>query len=125
VSSFKPYGIARWPLFSRTNQRSESEFVVEAVVTVNRRFVGFTEPWENWFLVFGGFSGAATGEPQTADNGVMADAKAFNEKAKVLYISIGTEGNVQGARTFHEKLDKHGIKHVYFESPGIAHGAEV
>jgi enterochelin esterase family protein len=51
----------------------------------------------------------------------MADAKAFNKQVKVLYISIGTEENVQGARTFHEKLDQHGIKHVYFESPGTAH----
>jgi len=73
------------------------------------------------FAYIGGFSGGATGEPQTAYNGVMADAKAFNKQVKVLYISIGTEENVQGARTFHEKLDQHGIKHVYFESPGTAH----
>jgi mono/diheme cytochrome c family protein len=73
------------------------------------------------FAYIGGFSGGATGEPQTAYNGVMADAKAFNKQVRVLYISIGTEENVQGARTFHEKLDKHGIKHVYFESAGTAH----
>lgn len=73
------------------------------------------------FAYIGGFSGGATGDPQTAYNGVMADAKAFNKQVKVLYISIGTEENVQGARTFHEKLDQHGIKHVYFESAGTAH----
>ena len=73
------------------------------------------------FSSIGGFSGGATGEPQTAYNGVMADAKAFNKRMKVLYISIGTEENVQGARTFHQKLDQHGIKHVYYESPGTAH----
>jgi len=73
------------------------------------------------FAYIGGFSGGATGEPQTAYNGVMADAKAFNKQVKVLYISIGTEENVQGARTFHQKLDQHGIKHIYFESPGTAH----
>ena len=73
------------------------------------------------FSSIGGFSGGATGEPQTAYNGVMADAKAFNRRVKVLYISIGTEENVQGARTFHQKLDQHGIKHVYYESPGTAH----
>jgi enterochelin esterase family protein len=73
------------------------------------------------FSAIGGFSGGATGEPQTAYNGVMADAKAFNKRMKVLYISIGTEENVQGARTFHEKLDQHGIKHVYYESSGTAH----
>ena len=73
------------------------------------------------FSYLGGFSGGATGEPQTAYNGVMADANAFNKRMKVLYISIGTEENVQGARTFHQKLDAHGIKHVYFESTGTAH----
>jgi enterochelin esterase-like enzyme len=73
------------------------------------------------FAYIGGFSGGANGEPQTAYNGVMADAKAFNKQVKVLYISIGTEENVQGARTFHQKLDQHGIKHVYFESTGTAH----
>jgi enterochelin esterase-like enzyme len=73
------------------------------------------------FAYIGGFSGGASGEPQTAYNGVMADAKAFNKQVKVLYISIGTEENVQGARTFHQKLDQHGIKHVYFESAGTAH----
>jgi enterochelin esterase family protein len=73
------------------------------------------------FSYIGGFSGGATGEPQTAYNGVMADAKAFNKRMKVLYISIGTEENVQGARAFHQKLEEHGIKHVYYESPGTAH----
>ena len=73
------------------------------------------------FAYLGGFSGGATGEPQTAYNGVMADAKAFNKRMKVLYISIGTEENVQGARTFHQKLNEHGITHVYYESPGTAH----
>jgi len=73
------------------------------------------------FAYIGGFSGGATGDPQTAYSGVMADAKAFNKQVKVLYISIGSEENVQGARTFHKKLDQHGIKHVYFESAGTAH----
>jgi enterochelin esterase-like enzyme len=73
------------------------------------------------FAYIGGFSGGATGEPETAYNGVMANAKTFNNRVKVLYISIGTEENVQGVRTFHQKLDQRGIKHVYFESPGTAH----
>ena len=73
------------------------------------------------FASIGGFSGGATGEPETAYNGIMANAKAFNSRVKVLYVSIGTEENVQGARTFHQKLDQQGIKHVYFESPGTAH----
>jgi hypothetical protein len=48
------------------------------------------------FAYIGGFSGGASGESQTAYTGVMADAKAFNKQVKVLYISIGTEENVQG-----------------------------
>ena len=73
------------------------------------------------FAYIGGFSGGASGDLKTAYNGVMADAKAFNKQVKVLYISIGTEENLQGARTFHQKLDQHGIKHAYFESAGTAH----
>lgn len=73
------------------------------------------------FAYIGGFSGGASGDPKTAYNGVMADAKKFNKQVKVLYISIGTEENVQGARSFHEKLDQQGIRHVYFESQGTAH----
>jgi enterochelin esterase family protein len=26
-----------------------------------------------------------------------------------------------GSKTFHEALDKAGVKHVYYESPGTAH----
>ena len=73
------------------------------------------------FAYIGGFSGGASGDPKTAYNGVMGDARAFNDKVKVLYISIGTEENVQGALTFHQNLEKHGIKHTYFESVGTAH----
>jgi S-formylglutathione hydrolase FrmB len=29
--------------------------------------------------------------------------------------------NVKGTRTFHEGLEQHGIRHVYFESAGTAH----
>ena len=73
------------------------------------------------FAYIGGFSGGASGDPKTVYNGVMANGKAFNDKVKVLYISIGTEENVQGARAFHQSLEQLGVKHVYFESPGTAH----
>jgi enterochelin esterase family protein len=107
-----------------TNYRALNDRANRAIAGLS---MGAGQAWQigtanlDKFAYIGGFSGAATGEPQTAYNGVMADAKAFNKQVKVLYISIGTEENVQGARTFHQKLDQHGIKHVYFESPGTAH----
>ena len=73
------------------------------------------------FAYIGAFSGGLNGDPTTIHNGVMADARAFNARVKTLYISIGTEENVKGARTFHDALDQHGIRHEYFESEGTAH----
>jgi enterochelin esterase-like enzyme len=107
-----------------TNYRALNDRANRAIAGLS---MGAGQAWQigtanlDKFAYIGGFSGGATGEPQTAYNGVMADAKAFNKQVKVLYISIGTEENVQGARTFHQKLDQHGIKHVYFESAGTAH----
>jgi enterochelin esterase-like enzyme len=48
------------------------------------------------FAYIGGFSGAGGGfgggsfNPKTAHNGGMADAQAFNQKVRLLFISIGT-----------------------------------
>lgn len=109
---------------AETNYRTLKDRANRAIAGLS---MGAGQAWQigtanlDKFAYIGGFSGGATGEPQTAYNGVMADAKAFNKQVKVLYVSIGTEENVQGARTFHQKLDQHGIKHVYFESPGTAH----
>jgi enterochelin esterase-like enzyme len=76
------------------------------------------------FAYIGGFSGSTGGrggfDPKTSNNGVFADANAFNKKVKVLYLGIGSlEG--PGAKTFTEELTKAGIHNVYFESPGTAH----
>ena len=77
------------------------------------------------FAYIGGFSGSTGGfgapfDPKTSNNGVFADAEAFNQKVKVLFLGIGS---MEGARTrnFSEQLTKAGIKNVYFESPGTAH----
>jgi enterochelin esterase-like enzyme len=77
------------------------------------------------FAYIGGFSGSTGGfggtfDPKTSNNGVFADAAAFNKKVKVLFLGIGS---VEGPRTknFSEALTKAGIKNVYFESPGTAH----
>jgi enterochelin esterase-like enzyme len=77
------------------------------------------------FAYIGGFSGSTGGfggpfDPKTSNNGVFADADAFNKKVKVLFLGIGS---VEGPRTknFSEQLTKAGIKNVYFESAGTAH----
>ena len=82
------------------------------------------------FSYIGGFSGAGGGfggagfDPKTAHNGVMADADAFNKKAHLVWIGIGTaepQRMYESVKHYHEALEKAGIKHVYYESPGTAH----
>jgi enterochelin esterase-like enzyme len=78
------------------------------------------------FACIGGFSGSSGGgrggtfDPKTSNNGVFADAAAFNKKVKVLFLGIGSmEG--PGTKNFSDQLSKAGINNVYFESPGTAH----
>jgi enterochelin esterase family protein len=76
------------------------------------------------FAYIGGFSGSSGGrggfDPKTSNDGVFADAAAFNKKVKVLFLGIGSvEG--PGTKTFSEQLTQAGIKNVYFESAGTAH----
>jgi enterochelin esterase-like enzyme len=80
------------------------------------------------FAYVGGFSGASFIQPgidiTKMFDGVWADAPAFNKKIKVLYISIGTaepERMYAGVKSFHEALEKAGIRHIYYESPGTSH----
>jgi enterochelin esterase-like enzyme len=80
------------------------------------------------FAYLGGFSGAGFMQPGTdlrsMYNGVWADAEAFNKKVKLVYISIGTaepERMYQGVNNLHLELEKAGIQHVYYESPGTSH----
>jgi enterochelin esterase-like enzyme len=81
------------------------------------------------FAYLGGFSGGGGGfggasfDPKTAHGGVMADPEAFNRRVRVLWLGIGTaEGRMyEGIKNYHEALEKAGIKHVYYESPGTAH----
>jgi len=76
------------------------------------------------FAYLGGFSGSSGGrggfDPKTSNNGVFADAAAFNKRMKVLFLGIGSvEG--PGTKNFSDQLTQAGIKNVYFESPGTAH----
>jgi enterochelin esterase family protein len=57
-------------------------------------------------------------------NGVWKDVDAFNKKVKVVYLSIGTaepERMYQTVNNFHNELEKIGVKHIYYESPGTSH----
>ncbi len=82
------------------------------------------------FASIGGFSGAGGGfggapfDPKTAHNGVMADPGAFNKKVRVLWLGIGTAEPprmYESVKNYHLALEKAGIRHVYYESPGTAH----
>lgn len=82
------------------------------------------------FAYIGGFSGAGGGfgggtfDPKTAHGGVMADANAFNAKVRLVWLGIGTAEQKRmydSVNGYHLALEKAGIKHVYYESPGTAH----
>jgi enterochelin esterase-like enzyme len=80
------------------------------------------------FSSVGGFSGAGFIPPGSditkMHNGIWADAEAFNKRMKTMYISIGTtepEMMYKGVNNLHVELEKAGIRHIYFESPGTSH----
>ncbi|WP_111308198.1 alpha/beta hydrolase-fold protein [Confluentibacter sediminis] len=81
------------------------------------------------FAYIGGFSGPALMRGpdttiQNVYNGIYADVDAFNKKAKLVYISTGTEepaGMYQTVNNVHKEFEKAGIQHIYYESPGTAH----
>jgi enterochelin esterase-like enzyme len=82
------------------------------------------------FAYIGGFSGAGGGfggnpfDPKIAHNGVMADANEFNKRVRLLWLGIGTaepQRMYESVKNYHQALEKSGIKHVYYESPGTSH----
>ncbi len=81
------------------------------------------------FAYIGGFSGAGRFRGAGLDlandyNGVLADPAAFNKQVKLLWIGIGTaepDNMFRAVNGFHLALDKAGIKHIYYESPGTDH----
>ncbi len=82
------------------------------------------------FSHIGGFSGAAGMldnhdlDARSDFNGVFADPAAFAKKVHVFYLGVGTaepERFKSRIRALHEALDKAGIQHVYWESPGTDH----
>jgi enterochelin esterase-like enzyme len=81
------------------------------------------------FAYIGVFSGAGGGigasfDPKTAYDGALSDAAAFNKKIKLVWVGVGTaepERLTAGIKALHAALEKAGIKHIFYESPGTAH----
>ena len=82
------------------------------------------------FAFLGGFSGAGGGfggeafDVKTAHGGVLADAESFNESVHLVWLGIGSaEGERMHAsvKNYHAALEKAGIRHFFYESPGTAH----
>jgi enterochelin esterase-like enzyme len=136
------------PDFSKVFAAFEEEMVVDLIPTIDATYrtvadreyramaglsMGGMQTFQvtlkhlDLFAYLGGFSGAGGGlgafDPKTAHNGVMADADRFNKKVRLLWLGIGTaEGRMyQGIMNYHKALEKAGIKHKYYESPGTAH----
>ena len=75
------------------------------------------------FSHIGAFSGALfglNGNIENAYEGVFKDPKAFNDKVKVLFLSMGSEEGF-GAPGICKALTDAGINNVYYESPGTHH----
>jgi enterochelin esterase-like enzyme len=82
------------------------------------------------FSYLGGFSGGGGGfggvpfDPKTAHGGVMADPDEFNRRVHLVWLGIGTaepQRMYESVKNYHDALEKAGIKHVYYESPGTSH----
>lgn len=89
--------------------------------------IGLAHP--ETFASLGGFSGGGGGfggaiDLKTAHGGAMADPAAFNAKMKVVWLGIGTaepKNMYDSVKSYHDALEKAGIKHGYYESPGTNH----
>ena len=73
------------------------------------------------FSHVGLFSGGTVGDPATAHNGVMADAKAFNKKMKLIFQSCGSRERPENVKASYEQLKAAGINTVMYVSPETAH----
>jgi enterochelin esterase-like enzyme len=77
------------------------------------------------FGSIGAFSAPPFGkfDVATSYNEAFRDGKAFNEKVRMFWLGAGTAEEAFAARlkAMHEALDKAGVKHVMFESPGTSH----
>lgn len=71
------------------------------------------------FASIGGFS---PGLPPEIGR-VTSNPMGFNQQVKMLFLGTGTveRDSNPNINNLHENLDKAGVKHVYYESPGTAH----
>jgi enterochelin esterase family protein len=67
------------------------------------------------------FSGGTVGDPATAHNGVMANAKAFNKKMKLIFQSCGSKERPEGVKASYDQLKAAGINTAMYVSEGTAH----
>jgi enterochelin esterase-like enzyme len=63
-----------------------------------------------------GFPGVETGY-----DGLLKKPDEFAKHVRLFYVSMGSKEGATTGRSIHEELEKAGIKHVYYESPGTAH----
>ncbi len=63
-----------------------------------------------------GYSGIAS-----AYNGLLTKPDEFAKLVKVFFISQGSVEGDGAGRSIHKDLEKAGVKHTYYESPGTAH----
>jgi enterochelin esterase-like enzyme len=71
----------------------------------------------------GGFEGGPD-DLRKMNNGVMADAEAFNRRLHLFWLGVGTAEPpdlLAGVKRLHKVLGQAGIKTSYYESPGTAH----
>jgi enterochelin esterase-like enzyme len=63
-----------------------------------------------------GFPGVETGY-----DGLLKKPDEFARRVRLFYVSMGSKEGATTGRSIHEELEKAGIKHMYYESPGTAH----
>lgn len=73
------------------------------------------------FSHIGIFSGGTVGDPATAHGGIMADAREFNKKMKLIFESCGSKENPDAIQKHVEQLRAAGIHAVSYISPDTAH----
>lgn len=76
------------------------------------------------FAYLGGFSGGAGSVVQIDQlyDGIFTDPVKFNERIKLMFLSIGSEENPEKVKAFAEALKNNNLQNVeYYESPESAH----
>jgi enterochelin esterase-like enzyme len=89
--------------------------------------IGLRNP--DHFANVGGFSGIGGGpgrsfDPQTAYGALMTDVGAFNQRMRVLFLSLGGDEPdwiAHSVKSYRESLQATGINHVFYESPDTGH----